>query len=207
MSYDDNFFTAYRRYLDEPAVRRQHDYVFYVFRKFVDDPVRVVDIGCGTGEFFHHGDWVSYVGVDETPRIVEQPSDGEEPRTISADYRAIDSWLSQLTDVPDAFVSLFSIEPVFSVPRRYALYEELFVKIPTLKWGLSAGFYYSDRIDTDRVEEVGGIISYQTVEPLSKRLVVRGVSEERLILRVPSKMFGPDVVEVWKFFSRVPEGA
>jgi len=202
MAYDDAFFEAYRRYLDEPIVRDQHDHVFQTFRRFVGDAPRVVDIGCGAGEFFHDGSWWSYVGIDKTPRIVKQPCVGVEPRTISADYRDVDSWASKIDDKPEAFVSLFSIEPTLNVPRRYALYEELFDKIPSLKWGLSAGFYYSDRIDAEWVEEVGGIVSYQTVEPRSKRLVVKGVSEERLVLRVPSKLFGPDVVEVWKFFQR-----
>lgn len=204
MPYDDAFFDAYRQYLLEPGVRDAHNRVFHAFRRFVGGGMspRVIDLGCGTGEFFHHGPWVAYVGIDKTPRIAREAYQ-DRARVIEADYAHVDSWRGRITD-PEAFVSLFAIEPTLGTPDRQSLYAQLFEKIPSLKWGLSAGFYYSSKMTSPTVEEPGGIVSYQAIEPLGLYNAIAGVSEERMVMRVPSKMFGPDVVEVWKFFAREP---
>ena len=70
-----------------------------------------------------------------------------------------------------------------------------------VRYGLVSGFYYKDRVEQDKVEEVGGLISYQTIED-QKKYHCKEFIEFRSFIEVPSELFGPDVVEVWKFFIR-----
>ncbi len=133
-----------------------------------------------------------YVGVDKNDTGVVRPF-------IQSDYTDL-SFLENLPFAPNAFVSLFSIEACLPKKKRYRLYEELFERAD-ISIGLSAGFYYESKKDQDTVGETGGIISYQTIEPLEYH--DSDVFEEmRIVLKTPSAMFGPDVVEVWKILTR-----
>jgi SAM-dependent methyltransferase len=197
MGYNAAFFEAYRKYLVEPTVRKNHN---RVFREWFDRTapylISVVDLGCGTGEFYQHGHCTEYVGVDIEPRIEDHRA-----QTVAASYVLDHAWTSQLPFEPNAFVSLFSIEPVLDAASRYVVYDRLFRELPTLRFGLSAGFYYANRADKLHVIEAEGIISNQTIDQLGV-FPTDGYDEERLVMRTPSAMFGPDVVEVWKFFTR-----
>jgi len=56
----------------------------------------------------------------------------------------------------------------------------------------------------ERVEEAGELKSYQTLEH-PEDVISDIFTEKRVIIPAPSKMFGPDVYEVWKFFERKNE--
>jgi SAM-dependent methyltransferase len=203
MAYDTAFFEAYRKYLTEQTVRNNHDRVFRDwFKQLSPHHLSVVDLGCGTGEFYQHGHSTDYVGIDREPRIIDEAwYPHAAVKTIAADYLDVSAWKPQLPFKPNCFVSLFSIEPVLRPGCRYDLYTSLFGELPSLQFGMAAGFYYDDKTGEETVGETGGIVSYQTIEPLGM-FNVPGVDEERLVLRTPSAMFGDHVVEVWKFFTR-----
>lgn len=202
MACDAAFFTAYNEYLVEPGVRANHDRVFKDWLKRTDPAIfNVVDLGCGAGEFFRHGYWWHYLGIDKQPRFPPVPG---QTVTFAADYLDIDHWVAKMKFKPNAFVSLFSVELVMAPAARYDFYSRLFDAIPTLKYGLSAGFYYTHCAHQPSVTEAGDIVSHQTIELLGEpNCNVPGVSEERLVFRNPSNMFGQNVVEVWKYFTRL----
>ena len=204
MAYDKEFFKRYEAYLEEPTVRRNHDLALEFFDQTAFDDKgeyhtsRVVDLGCGIGEFSEHGYWEKYVGVDRENRSVG----GED--FLAGDYTE-PGFFAKLPFVPNAFVSLFSIEACYPAARRYELYEQFFRENPELKRGLSAGFFYESARRQETVSETGEIVSYQTIEDISfHRSPV--FDETRIIMRTPSTMFERhgrrDVVEVWKILTR-----
>jgi len=212
MPYDQHFYRLYEDYLHEPLVRDRHGRAFGFFHDAIEQRtpllrVDVIDLGCGLGEYRRFGfrPVGRYLGIDKEDTTANVPAarGKETPLVkpqIKADYTD-PAFLDRLPFTPNAFISLFSIEACLPVADRYALYHELFVRMPTLRIGMSAGFSYASKRDQETIGENGDIVSYQTidgpydhVDPLFE--------EERLVLRVPSAMFGPDVVEVWKFFFR-----
>ncbi len=200
MPYDKKFFESYRRYLAEESVRQSHDLVFRNFARFVkehqnnSEMLWVVDLGCGLCEYdvYDRCHW-GYVGIDREPRT-------RATNVLKADYTAFE-FMDRLPFEANAFTSLFSIECCYPPARRYELYHQIFKKIPSIRFGLSGGFYYESRRHQQTVREAGGNISHQTIENPTQ-WVSRYFSEERFKIHTPSKMFGPDVVEIWKFFAR-----
>jgi len=196
MPYDSVFYDIYRDYLQEETVRRNHDRMFAHFYKYSQGtPLLVADLGCGLGEYSLYGFYNQYVGVDanNTANYVKN--------FIHVDYhKEVLPYL--LPFVPTAFVSLFSIECCHSAKDKYALYENLFARMPSLKYGLVGGFFYQDSREMETIGETEGIISYQTIEDPSLYISLT-FSEFRLHMRTPSIMFGSDVIEVWKIFSRL----
>lgn len=191
MSYNDQFYDSYKEFLKEPVVRRNHDRVFQVFRLLAGGPLQVLDLGCGTGEFSTYCPGVSsYLGVDK----VASPA-----ARVVLDYTQD---LSSLSDHQfNCFVSLFSIEACYPAKERYALYNKVFKEFPYIDRALVSGFYYEHAAGQETVEEVSGLTSYQTIEPLESN--PSDVFEEsRMVMRTPSAFFGSDVVEVWKFLER-----
>jgi hypothetical protein len=198
MAYDDNFYNAYKAYLIEPAVRKAHNHIFEIAnldKNFKD----VVDFGCGAfNEFFVYVKPLEYVGLD----VNVSPEEGESRRLIPADYRKSEDLISIIQpNWPTAFVSLFSTEITAPHAENYALYEKIFNQLPTIKAGLVSGFYYENRKNQNPVGEAGELMSYQTLESIED-VKSKVFEEERIILPVPSNMFGADVFEVWKFFAR-----
>ena len=194
MGYDAEFYRMYQAYLQEAAVRANHDRVFDCFRRFTQPtPMFVVDLGCGLGEYSLYGHYATYVGVDIN-------NTGQVRNFVQTDYHDF-GFVNLLPFVPTVFVSLFSIECCHPAEEKYALYERIFTEIPSIRHGLVGGFFYEGRRSLETVGETGGIVSYQTIEDPS-RYISPTFSEYRVHMRTPSQMFGDDVIEVWKFLSR-----
>jgi hypothetical protein len=197
MGYDDDFYKAYMDYLSEATVRQAHDWIFALS---LTDPnfQNVVDFGCGKfNEFLRYARPKSYVGIDLN--VSQEENSG---RLIQADYRKIDNLTSLISpDTPLAFVSLFSTEITAPTEENYELYERIFTELPTIQSGLVSGFYYAGKTGQNPIKEAGDIVSYQTLERIEDVASDR-FTERRIILPVPSQMFGEDVFEVWKFFAR-----
>lgn len=210
MAYDEEFYELYRQYLEEPIVRQNHDRMFRLFAQLIHRGrakghhyfrrPTVVDLGCGTGEYEHYDrEHARYAGVDVNDT-------GSGPNFIpTSDYRSFD-WLENLAFEPNAFISLFSIEPnaALSAEDKYEFYEEVFKRLPSIKFAMVSGFFYRSQKDLPIVGETGGIQSAQTIEDPSD-FISEVFTEFRAHIETPSKMFGPEpheIVEVWKFFMR-----
>ncbi len=197
MGYDKDFYNAYRGYLAEPRVRTAHDLIF-AFASLNPSFQNVVDFGCGAfNEFLVYAKPHKYMGVD-----VNVSSEEGKRRLIRADYRKIDDLANMVNpDLPTAFVSLFSTEITAPTYKNYEFYEKVFRELSTIKSGLVSGFYYVSKKSHNPIKEAGGIVSYQTLENIED-FNSKIFNEMRVTLPVPSKMFGKDVFEVWKFFDR-----
>jgi len=194
VAYDTSFYRLYNDYLRENTVRSNHDLIFRNFGQFTY-PTRldVVDLGCGLGEYRLFGQHAGYTGIDLN---IEK----QVPIFLKYDYHDL-SFVGLLPFAPTAFVSLFSIECCHDAKTKYELYNRLFTEIPTLQYGLVGGFFYESKRNLETVGETGGIISYQTIED-SATFISSIFTEFRAHIRTPSKMFGEDVVEVWKILAR-----
>ena len=198
MSYNQEFFGEYKFYLQEPTVRKAHDTMFRIFDDVFPKwkyPFNVVDFGCGQCcEYLEYGKYSTYSGLDLNPpaRI----------GTHKTDYTKLDGkgikWFSPSNFY--AFVSLFSTECCMNTLDRYNFYRMLF-RETDVEMGLVSGFYYKNRIKEKKVTETGGIVSYQTIEAQQDYICPEFI-EYRTYINLPSKMFGPDVVEVWKTLIR-----
>ena len=194
MAYDAEFYRMYQAYLREEIVRTNHDRVFECFYKFTQPTqLFVADLGCGLGEYSLYGPYTKYVGVDINDT-------GQVRNFVQTDYHSLD-FVNLLPFTPTAFVSLFSIECCHSVEDKYALYEKIFTGISSMRYGLVGGFFYESKRNLETVGETGGIVSYQTIEDPSRH-ISKTFSEYRMHVRTPSKMFGEDVIEIWKILNR-----
>lgn len=197
MTYDNEFYKMYREYLREKTVRNAHNWIFKIVMQNPDFQ-NVVDLGCGLSEFLTYANPKEYIGIDVN---AETTSKKHEKRTVKGDYRKGN--LEELVSPsnPTAFISLFSVEIIAPKEANYKLYKEIFENFPSIKSGLVSGFYYVSKKDKNPIGETGGIQSYQTLEN-PEDVISNVFSEKRIILPVPSKMFGSDVYEVWKFLER-----
>ena len=195
MPYDESFYQKYREYLQEQAVRRNHDHIFKIFASLLHpDSPHVIDLGCGTGEYATYDRrHAAYVGIDLNNAASAN-------LFVQADYLNLD-FINLLPFLPNAFVSLFSVECCHSAESKYAFYNRIFSEFLTIRCGVASGFFYESRRNCETVSETGEIISYQTIEDPSLHISSQ-FSELRIHLHTPSKMFGDDVVEVWKLFVR-----
>lgn len=203
MSYNSDFYKAYEEYLKEPIVREAHNWIvddiFLEMRDLCSSTI--LDLGCGQShEFLRHivpfQDW-SYYGIDLN---VETHSTKPRISFVKADYRTFDfKFLGSFGINP--FISLFSSEITAPSQENYKLYERIFAEIPTIKYGLVSGFFYASKKDKPIVNETGDITSYQTLENIED-VISSTFKETRIILPVPSKLFGDDVYEIWKIFKR-----
>lgn len=201
MSYDTEFYKAYERYLAEPSVREAHDWAISSLNMSLPFNVSCIDFGCGQSLEYHRYNGPNpYMGIDENVNI---KTDRCWIRFIKADYRTMD--LSLLISFnAHIFVSLFSSEITNHYLDNYKFYKRVFHEIPSLKVGLVSGFYYGHKKNKAIVEEVGNIASYQTLEALDdvQNLIF---DEKRIVMHVPSHLFGDDVYEVWKLFTRIED--
>jgi hypothetical protein len=194
MSYNNSFYKAYENYLLEPSVRQAHDWIFSIIEDNLEFQ-NVVDLGCGKSqEFYNYFKPLYYLGVDEN---AEECEPSFKYATLKKNYRTITKWSKETS-----FVSLFSSEITAPFTDNYRYYNALFSKNKFMHGGLVSGFYYESKKDQNPIGETGGIQSYQTLESIED-CKHYGFKEKRILLSVPSRMFGPDVVEVWKIFWRV----
>jgi|SRR3989338_4523723 len=199
MAYDQDFYNAYNAYLKEGAVRSAHDKIFKIARLNKDFD-SVIDLGCGLfNEFLVHAKPYKYAGIDLN---VDSAKIDKGIHLINGNYRRIHDFeeLIRLKQ-PASFTSLFSSEITSTPDRNYALYQTIFDTFDTINSGLVSGFYYVSKKGQNPIVETGDIESYQTLEDIED-VISHVFEEQRIILPVPSKMFGQDVYEVWKFFSR-----
>jgi hypothetical protein len=197
----EHFWVQYREYVE--ASRDIHLSALIAFH--VQAGRTWIDFGCG--ECCEGAQLLvpeHYIGVDQVPGL----PDVREPRTalrLSHDYRGQLDTIADAVHVdgrlPDTFCSLFSIEITADASTNDALYRKIFEKFPSIEYGIVAGFYYSDRRSMRLVEEPGGLLSHQTVHDLVPH-DHPVYSEERHLIRNPSKLFGPHVVEVWRKLTR-----
>lgn len=199
MSYaDQSFWDKYGEYLKE--VRDKHRNAVRALECLVPGMGRnqiILDLGCG--QFSEAKDLlmqqVSYFGVD-----AQGP---EREDTSVLNYRSDTKQLDLLMKAmkPTLVTSLFSSE-ITALPMENAqLYHHILNTCPTVSWLLLAGFYYTDKTHSLRVEETGGLQSYQTLDLLGTD--PHKLNElARVYVPVPSKLFGPNVVEVWRVIGR-----
>lgn len=194
MAYNDLFYKLYKDYLVEPTVRQAHDWIFRI-AKLDNRFDRVVDLGCGEfNEYHQYAKPSQYVGIDinvEASRLVWKYN-----------YRDI-RWIDKISCDITGFVSLFSSEITATSNENYAFYRNIF-KHSSLQVALVSGFYYAKKKNENPICEAGDVLSFQTVD-FPEEVSQIEFSEKRIILPVPSKLFGDDVYEVWKFFERIPK--
>jgi len=161
-------------------------------------PLNVIDFGCGQCcEYRQHGIHSGYLGLDLNP-----PSHHD---CYACDYKRVpDKVITEKAGFPiHAFVSLFSTECCMDKWDKFSFYRRIFNVFP-IQVALVSGFYYENKIKEEQVKETGGIYSYQSIED-PRDFICSEFIELRTHLRVPSKMFGDDVVEVWKLLIRKPD--
>src|SRR5687768_7605205 len=185
MTYaNDSFWQQYHEYVDETHVRHAR-----VCRQLgaIKHKDYILDLGCGKvmeGQRLPLWSWArgpdAYRGVDVNPR------EGSENQVFCADYRTqlpeIKAWCDRNAFEPDCIISLFSIEPTGSWRDNLKLYCDLFATFPLVRDILSLGFYYEGREHLERIEEAGGLVSYQSTGPL---VAVEDLRETRVLERGP----------------------
>lgn len=190
MTYASEYFwKLYEEYVDECFGRH-----LAMFARLVPSPGAVLDLGCGKvmeGRRLHAG---RYLGVDKDPKLCRD--------SVVCDYRKLDLLERTVDEVgfdPDTILSMFSIELTESCLVNCRYYRDLFRVFPTARRIVSVGFYYDGpRWLDETATENGGLISYQTNFALESG----SLHEIRTLERGPSKLFGPDVVEVWRLLER-----
>lgn len=156
-----------------------------------------------------------YVGIDqeEVSNIDEFFGSNKEDvldfTLLQGDYsdlKFISSYMDLFIKFPLA-VSLFSSEVVLEDDVRFSLYNELFKK-DNLKHAIVSGFYYKGHKDLEwyreKLDDEGFeyITSRQTIEDIGELNGETFKENIRFVFENPSKMFGEDVVEVWRVLER-----
>ena len=207
MGYDNEFYNLYASYLEEPIVRANHQKAFEIFESYLwrYEDYTYLDLGCGLSEirkyWLNGAGYDEYVGVDREA-IVDPKSANSPYRRIVQDYLDLDLLISNLNGfVPSTVVSLFSVEACYPANFKYEFYHKVFAAFPEVERALVSGFYYDSKRDQETVEEAGGLVSYQTIESMYDYSSAV-FDEVRIQMKTPSKLFGPDVVEVWKILTR-----
>lgn len=202
MSYaKDVFWEAYREYV--ASSQELHAWMCSTlmsrYLKYNSQPKLAYDLGCGRcREGRRVFPAVSMIATDTDASV--RPD-----RVI--DYRDLDSIAKSMSsNAADSFVSMFSVEISAPPAENNEYYLELFRRVPSLRCGLSYGFYYSDRRHDEQVNEAEAGINegdaYQTIGDL---IAPQHLVETRLSARNPSKLFGPNVVDVARFFFRADQ--
>lgn len=191
MSWDTDFYANYANHLTEPVVRKTHDRMFRLLHRLCDGEKRVVDYGCGTGEFdFYDRNHEAYFGIDQNKVSDSLPH-------FVCDFM---SGEIVLPFQPTVFISVFASEIIMPPESKYAFYRNVFNKYPTINIGMVAGAFYKGKENEETVREESGFTIFQTIEQPHKWICPQ-FTEVRCYCDVPSAMWG-NVVEVWKFLIR-----
>lgn len=190
---NDEFWAAYAEYVKETRAVHQRVTTLLTGHRPL---TAIVDLGCGrTKEALRLFSPLRYIGVDADPAVGAD---------ITMNYRDVEGLRLAMKHPnletlrhPSTFVSLFSTELTASPEVNTEYYAKLFNTFPSLRRGVVAGFYYSRRRTEPTVSEAGGLTSWQSIGDLTVSM-----RETRVALRVPSKLFGDDVVEVWRLLER-----
>lgn len=202
MSYENkDFWEQYKKYVDESLY--VHKKICFSLLSFCDLSTyhftysNLLDFGCGKCQEARLTIAPKqYFGIDE----LFEPSEVVVGAKIN--YRKeFDLIKKHITFDPNIFSSLFSIEPTATTLENRILYEKIFHEFPNIKCGVVSGFYYGNMRHQKSVAEKGGIISYQSIDDLAD-IKSEVYDEIRMIVPNPSKMFGKDVIEVWKLLIR-----
>lgn len=196
---NDEFWAAYAAYVDEVAPLHQRAIEHLLRSQQCRIGSCLLDLGCGRiNEAARLFVMDTYIDIDADP--------ANNPAHEPVDYRDMTALTRVLRRCsrPDAFCSLFSTELTAPASTNNDYYQQLFDTFPTLQRGIVSGFYYDDSRRNDPVvEEAGGLRSFQSIGLLADDRFC-SFTETRLQLRVPSKLFGRDVVEVWRLLERKP---
>ncbi len=196
MAYDQDFYKLYQKYLDEETVRKAHDQMFNLFGTIVGQFPDIIDLGaglCELHEYFYKYTIGNYCAIEK--------NEINFPTKVQSDYTTFD-FVDKLPFTPKGFASLFSMECCLSAEAKYHFYHRLFQELPSIRYGFVSGFYHKSKMQFETCEEVSGIVSYQTIED-QKLHQSSAFRELRVLIDVPSKLFGNDVVEVWKILERI----
>ena len=169
----------------------------------------VLDLGCGlTQEFLRHAAPYIYTGIDRMvePSFIEQGIRRKKftRNVFDADYRNVDVTIGIARAAGcTSVVSLFSTEITGCLSENTNLYERLMTE-SFVRTIMVSGFYYAGLCGQETVSETCGI-SYQSIAPIEK--AESSIYDEmRVVIPCPSKLFGDDVVEVWRLLtSSCPE--
>jgi len=199
MGYEnEEFWREYKEYRLE--TNKYHCIFFNSFfpEKFY---YNVLDLGCGREPLikYYRVNPDFYTGVDKYTDEFGFKYDyiEESEKTY---------WLGNGLKI-DTVVSLFSSELIIHPFERIKFYEDLFNKIGKkgsflgLRNILVSGFYYENQKHDEECLVDDGLAgsSWSSLPILRKS----DIFDEKVIsMRVPSKMFGVDVVEVWRLMSR-----
>lgn len=207
MGYSNEWYDKYREHLREENVRRRHDEMFDFFERFSNcdfyEPRKVIDLGCATMEYYKYTNCCNYFGIDKE-YVENEFASGEADICIAmkGDYTKLDlSAISPFT--PNSFISLFSTEIFMGPAEKYWFYEKIFWENPSIQTGMVAGYYYKGSEDYSTYVEDDGFVLMQTTED-QKYYKSSLFQEYRTYIDMPSKMFGPNGVECWKFFRKTP---
>jgi hypothetical protein len=208
MVYIQDFYPRYEEYLKEKIVRHRHQFAFHQFASFTTSWLPAfqhksyVDFGCGTCEFnkyyLHNGN-DEYPTNDKYAGIDLNDIKGN----LVGDYLKMsgEEIVGKIGFKPTIFISLFSSEIMQSAEDKYNFYSRIFREIPSICSGMVSGFYYKSKANELRVEENGNLLSWQSIEH-PRDWMQKEFFETTMYFDVPSKMWGEDVIEVWKFFGR-----
>lgn len=186
----DDFWQQYEEFVAQNAYRH---------RKIIDGLLdswstrwnlrnmrQYLDLGCGRAKEATQLFGPPFVDVDNDPKAMP---------TLVLDYRKDFQRIEALKKKFYFFTSLFSTECTASQVDNVLFYEQLFKTFRSLKFGIVSGFYYRSKEDQVIVKETGGLESFQSIGRLANSEIY---AEYRLESEAPSKLFGPDVIEVWK---------
>ena len=191
---ENDFWVEYENFVLESLPRHRE-----ILKHISLDYRTLLDLGCGKScEAKRLFSPENYIGVDLSP---PKNKETKEEKYITGNYRDKTVLETIEPGTVSMITSLFSVEITKPFLQNYSFYKDLFGRFINAEQIIVSGFYYKNKADQIVVEETGGLWSYQSIE---NPLIVKNnfFHEERYHLDAPSKLFGEDVVEVWKVFTR-----
>lgn len=185
------FWAAYQEYADASAPKhRAAARALLPNATFVP---QVLDLGCGETQIARslwHPE--NYIGLDLHATRADHKAD-------ITDFEQVRPFLMQ--QETRLVVSLFALDVILPDPDTYI--NQIFSAASTVGYVLTSGFYYTDRRHENPTEERlpdgTALTSYQTLAPPKP---LEYATQQQLHFPNPSKLFGPNVIEVWRLFTR-----